>query len=235
MYYVYAHYRKTDNSIFYVGVAKSLKRFTSKYSRNKYWKNIVDKNNYYYKILFESNKWEDCLNKEIELISYYGRLDLNTGVLCNMTNGGEGCVNLSNESKQKISNKLKGIKHNEDFKNKAKKRQTGVKLSEETKRRMSISHKKVDKSYLFGLKKSAETRLKLSISKKGKSTKLKGIPLTEKHKLAISNGFKEIFNNKQISEMLLMHSNGISFRNIAKEFNSNHVTISKYIQKYENL
>ena len=115
MYYVYAHYRKTDNSIFYVGVAKSLKRFTSKYSRNKYWKNIVDKNNYYYKILFELNNWKDCLNKEIELISHYGRLDLKTGVLCNMTNGGEGCVNLSNESKQKMSNRLKGIKRDEDF------------------------------------------------------------------------------------------------------------------------
>ncbi len=136
MFYVYAHYRKTDHSIFYIGVAKSKKRFTSIYSRNNYWKNIVEKNGFYYKILFEYDDWFECLQKESELIKYYGRLDLKTGILCNMTDGGEGCFNLSNESKIKISEKLKGIKRSTKFKEDVRDRMTGSKLSSETKIKM---------------------------------------------------------------------------------------------------
>jgi|AntAceMinimDraft_11_1070367.scaffolds.fasta_scaffold02748_1 hypothetical protein len=53
---------------------------------------------------------EQCaFDKEIELISYYGRRDLGTGILTNMTNGGEGRVNPSLEARQHQSNIQKGI------------------------------------------------------------------------------------------------------------------------------
>jgi hypothetical protein len=145
MFYVYAHYRKTDDSIFYIGVAKSKKRFTSKYSRNKYWKNIVEKHGFYYKILMECDDWSECFKKEIELIKLYGRLDLKTGLLCNMTDGGEGCLNISVESKLKISEKLKGIKRSDEFKKAVRNRMIGTNLSYETRKKMSNAAKNKSK------------------------------------------------------------------------------------------
>lgn len=232
MFYVYAHYRNTDNSIFYVGIAKSKKRFTSNYSRNKHWNNIVKKHGFYYKILLESNDWSKCIEKEIELIKYYGRLDLKTGVLCNMTDGGEGCINLSNESKIKISEKLTGIKRSEEYKQKVRERMKGSIVSDETKIKMSNSHKKVDKSYLVGKKLSKETRDKISKSKKGVSIGI-GKILSEEHKKAISNGFKSKFNDIQMKEIIEMYNKKISLRKIALKFNTNHSLIKKYIQKYD--
>lgn len=228
MPYVYAHYRKTDDIIFYVGIAKSNKRFLSKYSRNNLWENIVNKHDFYYKILFEYVNWTDCLKKEIELIKQYGRIDLKTGILCNMTDGGEGCFNLSNESRLKISISNKGKKRSEEFKIKMSVCQKGKIHSQETKSKMSISHKLVDKTYLLNRKLSEETKLKISESKKGVSIG-NGKILTESHKAAISNGFKPKFNNVDLKEIVEMYNNNISFRKIALKFKSNHTTIKKYI------
>ena len=43
-------------------------------------------------VMIEENMLEtDALALEIELIAKYGRKDIGTGILRNMTNGGEGC------------------------------------------------------------------------------------------------------------------------------------------------
>lgn len=228
MYYVYGHYRSSDKTIFYVGVAKSKRRFISKYSRNEHWRNIVNKNGFYYQILFESLEWVECLNKEKELIYYYGRIDIETGILCNMTDGGEGCYNLSEESKLKISNKIKGFKHSNETKLKMSENNKGKILSEETKSKMSKSHKKVDKSYLFNRVFSEEHRKNISLGKKGVSIGV-GKILTQEHKKAISNGFKPKFNDNELKEIIEMYDNNISIRKISLKFNSNHTTIKRYI------
>lgn len=51
---------------------------------------------------------DNAFKKEIELIAFYGRRDIGTGILTNMTDGGEGVVNPSPESREKASQKLKG-------------------------------------------------------------------------------------------------------------------------------
>jgi hypothetical protein len=63
---------------------------------------IVTKNE---SIAFEMEKY---------LIAHYGRRDLKTGILCNLTDGGEGCVGqkMSEESRQKMSLAKKGNKIN---------------------------------------------------------------------------------------------------------------------------
>jgi len=102
-YYLYRHIRLDKNEVFYVGIGNS-KRAYSKYSRNPYWHNIVDKTEYEIQVLKKDLSWEDACELEKILINYYGRKDLNTGYLTNMTNGGDGTVGFvfSNESKNKL-------------------------------------------------------------------------------------------------------------------------------------
>lgn len=51
---------------------------------------------------------QDAFIEETRLIKLYGRADLKLGPLTNLTNGGEGVVNMSVESREKISKALKG-------------------------------------------------------------------------------------------------------------------------------
>lgn len=99
---LYQHIRLDNNKVFYIGIGKK-KRAYDKITRNKYWKNIVNKTQYEIQILKSDLTWNDACELEKILISHYGRKDLGTGILCNMTNGGEGRFNSrnSNESIEK--------------------------------------------------------------------------------------------------------------------------------------
>jgi hypothetical protein len=117
-YYVYTHFRTDKNEIFYVGIGKRSKveiennthsRSRQKtHSRNDYWKNVVKLNpNYKIEIVFESNDIEEIIELEKTLIKFYGRKDLNEGNLVNMTDGGEGLLNPSAETIEKMKGKRK--------------------------------------------------------------------------------------------------------------------------------
>lgn len=94
MAYVYRHIRLDKNEPFYIGIAKdefkNCERARSKYYRNKYWHNIVNKTPYEVEIMLENLSWEEACEKEIEFIKLHGRVDLKTGSLVNMTDGGDG-------------------------------------------------------------------------------------------------------------------------------------------------
>ncbi len=107
---VYIHIRSDINEPFYVGKGIP-KRDRSKYGRNQYWHNIVNKNNgiFEYKILFEGLSEKDALLKEREI-----ELELrNKGYIltniaeCGVKAGTTG-MKHSEESKRKISEGLKG-------------------------------------------------------------------------------------------------------------------------------
>lgn len=185
MNYVYAHYKSNTDEIFYIGIAKRKSRFTSKKSRNPHWHNIVNKHGFYHKIIHEFENIHDCYAAEVRLIKKYGRADIGAGPLVNMTDGGEGCINISIESRNKISAAIKGVIRSDEFKSNCRLRQTGKKHSDETKKRMSDSQKQIDKSYLVGMRLSDSTKDKISKSKRGVPIGL-GKVLSASHKAAIS-------------------------------------------------
>lgn len=108
-WYVYRHIRLDKNEPFYIGIGnrkdykRAYERDTSK--RNLIWGRITSKSDYEVEILFDCISKEFAADKEKEFIKLYGRMDLNSGTLCNMTDGGDGILNCirSKETKEKLS------------------------------------------------------------------------------------------------------------------------------------
>lgn len=130
MHYLYRHIRLDKDEPFYIGIGTKtntkFKTFTSEYRRafskqrkdSKIWNLIVNKTNYKVEILFESDNYEFIKEKEIEFISLYGRINNNTGILSNMTNGGDG--SLGKVYDQSTINKLKIARNKRGAINKVK-------------------------------------------------------------------------------------------------------------------
>lgn len=135
MAYVYRHIRHDKNEPFYIGIGtdNSYKRayIKSKTKRSEFWHNIA-KNGYDVDILFDNISFEYACKKEIEFISIYGRKDIGTGILVNLTNGGEKPPIFFGES-----NPMK----KECNKRKVSLAMNGIKRSNETKKKLSIKAK----------------------------------------------------------------------------------------------
>lgn len=116
---VYRHIRLDKNVPFYIGIGTRKSRAYDK-GRNRIWKNIAAKTNYEVEILFDDLTRPQAEAKERELITLYGRLDLKTGTLANLTNGGDEGGGQSN----------KGRKHTEETKAKLKGRPSNSKRPE---------------------------------------------------------------------------------------------------------
>lgn len=177
---------------------------------------------------------------EKKLITLIGRYNADKGPLCNLIDGGSGTANipLTSEHKQKIGNAnrgrkqsresiLKGIetrKRNgwrptEEHIQKIRTAITGIKRSEETRKRISLAKKgKMSESTLLKMSQASkgrffteEARKKMSDAKKGKPRKPlseetkrkismsnKGRKKTKTHCLNISKARKEYFKNKNL-------------------------------------
>ena len=116
MKYLYKHIRLDTNEVFYVGIGGKYR--PNQKNRNTIWKRIVAKTDYKIEIILESNDYEFIKQKEIELIKFYGRINLGNGTLANLTDGGEGTIGLkmSDERKRKHSEIMK-IKNLERYRN----------------------------------------------------------------------------------------------------------------------
>lgn len=110
---LYRHVRLDKNEPFYIGVGKDKARPSSKKCRNYIWRSIVAKTDYEVEVLFEGLSKKKAIEKEIEFIALYGRKDLKSGILANMTSGGEGVNDMiyTEERNYKISKTLTGVKH----------------------------------------------------------------------------------------------------------------------------
>ena len=118
--------------------------------------------NFKFEILLECPK-ENLNEEEIRLIKEYKAQDRNFGY--NIEAGG-GCFSQSIETRQKISESLKGnkrrlgIKHTEETKKQLSKSHKGIKCSESTKDKLSKLKK--------GVKRSSETCVKIGNASRGR-------------------------------------------------------------------
>lgn len=191
MGYIYRHVRHDNNEPFYIGIGLTddpeYKRAYSKKGRNNIWKGIVSRTTYSVHIMMDDLSAEDVKEKEKEFIKLYGRIACGTGVLCNLTDGGDGSVGVivSEETRRKQSEAHKGkkyeiseefrqylIKRNkngltEETKEKLRVAMTGRKHTQETKDKMSFD-RSGEKHPLFGKSPSKETREKWSKTRKGR-------------------------------------------------------------------
>jgi len=169
MAYLYRHIRTDKNIPFYIGIGvdNNYYRSKSKKSRNDHWNKIVNKTSYEIEILFEHDDYSFIKEKEIEFIALHGRSDLGLGSLCNLTNGGDGCLGLihSDEAKLKMSIPNKGKVIPEEQRRKVSEFHKGKVTSEETKRKISLANTG-EKNHMYGKKVSEETLNKMIKSAK---------------------------------------------------------------------
>ena len=135
MAYIYRHIRLDTNQPFYIGIGsdETYKRAYDKKRPNPYWNNIIKNTEYQVEVLLDGLSWDNACKKEIEFIALYGRKNNNTGILSNMTDGGEGTFGkiVTEEYKKNLSARSIGNKYGANRKN--------FFLSEETKRKISIA------------------------------------------------------------------------------------------------
>ncbi len=127
---VYRHRTADTNKVFYVGIGKSSRRaYDFSNSRNRHWTNVYKKHGVVVEIVAKNLSWNLACELERLLIQEYGRKDLGTGQLVNMTDGGDGQLNPSKETIQKMSSKM-----------------TGRLASDKTKEKMRLAH--MGKTYI---------------------------------------------------------------------------------------
>jgi hypothetical protein len=166
-YYTYAYLRK-NRTPYYVGKGKGDRA----YRKDRRVRPPKDQS----RIIFlkQNLTEEEAFKHETYMIAVLGRKDLGTGILINLTDGGDGSSGLihSEETKRKIGEANKG-ENNHNY---------GKSLSEETKRKMS-EVKKGENNHNYGKSHSEETKRKISEVKKGK-------PPSEETKIKISEANK---------------------------------------------
>lgn len=218
-FYVYEHLKLNTGEVFYIGKGCE-KRAYQKRSRNYHWLNTVNKYGLEVNIVYNNLTNSEASKKERDLIEFYG---LNN--LCNMTSGGDGCISLKQESRNKISNSLKGKVQSQETKNK---RSASLKLTWQNE---DLRNLKRDESLLLH---------KLGIiGNKGKPSAKKGKPFAgDKEKLSksLKNYYltnstwnKKIINPEIVSNIIKEYNSGSNVFSISKKILLNRKVIDRVL------
>jgi hypothetical protein len=166
-YYTYAYLRE-DTTPYYIGKGKGSRI----YRKTRRIKPPKDKS----RIIFlkQNLTEEEAFKHEIYMIAVFGRIDLGTGILHNMTNGGEGGSGrvLSEETRRKLSDANRGKNHpnygkTTSLETKAKMSASKKNMSDETRAKYSAANTGENHPF-YGKTHSPETRAKYSAARKGR-------------------------------------------------------------------
>lgn len=205
-FYVYQLRRSDDFLPFYIGKGtgqRAKKHLCGNEGNNSLKNNIINKakrEGIEILVEFIGVNLSECeaFKLEITTILKYGRRDLNSGCLANMTNGGEGIsghrhkestklkqslshLNLTPDEKMLRSLKLSEAHKNMSIETRALKSERITKALKNKPQSKEVVAARSEAARLRGL--SEANKLALYNSKKGK-------PQTEEHKMAISNALK---------------------------------------------
>ena len=161
-FYVYMYLRE-DGTPYYVGKGKDKRAYSPKRILNKPSEERIV---FPYTNLTE----EDAFQKEIELIAKYGRKDNGTGILRNLTNGGEGSSGyiMPQEAIEKVRQANLGRKLSPEHKEKLLLANSQRIYTAENKEKLRLASIKAN----TGKKRTEETRKKIGLGNKGKIVSL---------------------------------------------------------------
>lgn len=232
---VYQHRRLDTNEIFYIGIGKTEKRAYSIQGRNIHWKRIVEKHGYSIEIIHTGLSYDDAFTLEKLYIEKYGRRDLGFGCLVNMTDGGEGNINPSDETRKRYSERQLGeknhmygvtgvnhfrfgVKHTDEARKIISEKRIGIKLTPE--------HISSIMKANIGRKHTADELQKMSDSQKGEKNHMWG------------KCGEDVGNSKlKKQDVIWIRTNFVKgdlsfgYRAIAKKYNVSKTTIMHIISK----
>jgi hypothetical protein len=110
-YYVYVHLNPSTKEVFYVGIGKGNRAYNIWAGRNNFWKNYINKYGFEVELIAENLTRKQAEKIEINLIAELGRRQIDEGgTLVNRSTGGEGSKGYTHteEYKQKLSKDRKG-------------------------------------------------------------------------------------------------------------------------------